>query len=130
MMQNHRFVTVINCMDGRTQLPVIQWLQAQTGADYVDTITEPGPVKILAENQDRLLVDSIRRRVAISKEKHGSNLVAVVAHYDCAGNPVDEPTQRQQLTQAIKTVAGWGFGVKLVGLWVDEHWQVVPVSGI
>lgn len=123
-MAQARFVTAINCMDGRVQVPVIAWLRADTGADYVDNITEPGPVKILAEGRNRTLLNSIRRRVKISVERHGSNLVAIIAHHDCAGNPVDEQTQRRQLEKAIKRVESWGLGVRVVGLWVNEQWQV------
>ncbi|MEN9978793.1 MAG: carbonic anhydrase [candidate division WOR-3 bacterium] len=123
-MAESRFVTAINCMDGRVQLPVIAWLKADTGADYVDNITEPGPVKILAEGRNRVLLGSIRRRVKISVERHGSRLVAIIAHHDCAGNPVDEQTQRRQLERAIRRVESWGLGVRVVGLWVNEQWQV------
>ncbi|MEO0009789.1 MAG: carbonic anhydrase [candidate division WOR-3 bacterium] len=123
-MAESRFVTAINCMDGRVQLPVIAWLKADTGADYVDNITEPGPVKILAEGRNRVLLGSIRRRVKISVERHGSRLVAIIAHHDCAGNPVDERTQRRQLERAIRRVESWGLGVRVVGLWVNEQWQI------
>jgi len=119
-----QFVTAINCMDGRVQLPVIAWLKADTGADYVDNITEAGPVKILAEGRNRVLLGSIRRRVKISVERHGSSVVAIIAHHDCAGNPVDEKTQRRQLERAIRRVESWGLGVRVIGLWVNEQWQV------
>jgi len=36
------------------------------GAEFVDTITEPGPVKILAENKDTNYLESIKRRLDIS----------------------------------------------------------------
>uniref|UniRef100_A0A7C3IVK2 Carbonic anhydrase n=1 Tax=candidate division WOR-3 bacterium TaxID=2052148 RepID=A0A7C3IVK2_UNCW3 len=111
-------------MDGRVQLPVIAWLKADTGADYVDNITEAGPVKILAEGRNRVLLGSIRRRVKISVERHGSSVVAIIAHHDCAGNPVDEKTQRRQLERAIRRVESWGLGVRVIGLWVNEQWQV------
>ncbi|MCX7732408.1 MAG: hypothetical protein N2248_04520 [candidate division WOR-3 bacterium] len=123
-MAGSQFVTAINCMDGRVQLPVIAWLKADTGADYVDNITEAGPVKILAEGRNRVLLGSIRRRVKISVERHGSSVVAIIAHHDCAGNPVDEKTQRRQLERAIRRVESWGLGVRVIGLWVNEQWQV------
>ncbi len=37
------FCTAINCMDGRTQLPVIEFLKNKLSVEYVDTVTEPGP---------------------------------------------------------------------------------------
>lgn len=86
-MAKATFVTVINCMDGRTQLPAIEFLKEKYSGDYVDSIIEPGPIKFLSENQDKSTVESIRKRVAISVEKHGSKVVGVVGHFDCAGQP-------------------------------------------
>ena len=43
-----KFVTAINCIDGRAQIPVIDWLKAATDADFVDQITEPSADKALA----------------------------------------------------------------------------------
>jgi len=47
-MLHKRFATAINCMDGRTQEPVITWIKKNYHVDFVDMITEPGPVKYLA----------------------------------------------------------------------------------
>ena len=49
-MEGKKFGTAINCMDGRVQEPVAKFLKEIYGIDFVDTITEPGPVKILSEN--------------------------------------------------------------------------------
>jgi hypothetical protein len=111
-------------MDGRTQLPVNGWLKSRHGVDYVDTITEPGPVRILAEARDTVALDSIRRRLEISVKRHGSTRVAIVAHTDCAGNPVDMDTQLGQLRAAAATLLGWGLGVAVDLLWVGADWQV------
>jgi len=48
-----KFVTVINCIDGRVQKPVINKFQKDYNADYIDMITEPGPNLILAENSKK-----------------------------------------------------------------------------
>jgi hypothetical protein len=86
-MRHKTFATAINCMDGRVQIPVTDYLKFNFGAEYVDMITEPGPNKILAENNDKIRLASIKERVAISVERHHSNLIALVGHHDCAGNP-------------------------------------------
>ncbi|MCR4424061.1 MAG: hypothetical protein NUW10_05890 [candidate division WOR-3 bacterium] len=111
-------------MDGRVQLPVIDFLKKKFGLDYVDAVTEPGPNKIVAENRDYATIESIKRRVAISVEKHGAKIVALVAHFDCAGNPADKTVQLDQLNQAEEVVKSWGFNTRIVKLWVDEKWQV------
>jgi len=115
-------------MDGRTQLPVIEWMKREHKADYVDTITEPGPVRILAEATDAAAVESIKRRVDISVKKHGSSHVAIVAHADCAGNPVDREAQLRQLRAAAATVLAWGLGVRLDLLWLGDNWQVERIG--
>ncbi len=128
-MNSHgRFVTAINCMDGRVQMPANEWLRKKFKVDYVDTITEAGPNKILAENKDSMAIDSIKRRVAISVNKHGSKYIAVLGHHDCAGNPIDKVSQLAHIQAAVKTVNSWGFPVEAIGLWVDENWQVSEVK--
>lgn len=39
-----KFCTAINCMDGRVQLPVINYLKKHFKVNYVGSITEPGEV--------------------------------------------------------------------------------------
>lgn len=126
-MSKKKFVTAINCMDGRVQLPVIDWMRKEYDADCVDMITEPGPVKILAENTQNSLVESLRKRTEISVYKHGSLCIAVIGHFDCAGNPVGKEIQLEQLIKSLKTIQSWGFPIKTIGLWVDENWTVERV---
>lgn len=119
-----KFATAINCMDGRVQIPVIEYLKSNYGINYVDMITEPGPNKILAENEEKNSIDSIKRRVKFSIEAHKSRLIAIVGHYDCAGNPKDKETQIQHIFAAIETLEVWDLDVQNIGLWVDENWKV------
>ncbi len=104
MEHKETFATVINCMDGRVQEPVIAWMKQHYKVDYVDDITEPGPICMLTDCADPSAVESIRRRLDISINKHGSHVVAVVAHHDCAGNPVSKEQQLHQLALAINTI--------------------------
>ena len=127
-MSHGRFATAINCMDGRTQLPVIEWMKRERKVDFVDTITEPGPVRILAAATDTAVLESIKRRLDISVNKHGSASVAIVAHADCAGNPVDKDTQLNQLRTAAATVRSWGLEVQLDLLWLGDNWQVERIG--
>jgi len=124
MSTHGSFATAVNCMDGRVQLPVIHWLKDTYHVDYVDMITDPGPIKILSENTDIALIESIKKRVAISTDKHGSKNIAIVGHYDCAGNPVNKETQLSQLSRSIQLVRSWNNNISVIGLWVDEDWIV------
>ena len=122
------FATAINCIDGRVQIPVIDWMKKEYAVQYVDMITEPGPNKILAENTDEAKLESIRRRLEISVANHNSKVVAIAGHYDCAGNPVDIECQLKHIFTAIQVVKEWNMGIKVVGLWVGENWQVGAVA--
>ncbi|MBN1860391.1 MAG: hypothetical protein JW840_02895 [Candidatus Thermoplasmatota archaeon] len=126
-MSTKKFVTAVNCMDGRVQLPVIEWMKNHYAVDYVDMITEPGPIKILAENTPRVLIDSLRSRVKVSVGKHASTCIAVVGHIDCAGNPVGKETQIEQITASVKRIQDWKLPTPVIGLWVDEQWTVERV---
>jgi hypothetical protein len=123
-MSTKKFVTAINCMDGRVQLPVIDWMKKHTLADFVDMITEPGPNKILAENNQIDLIQSLKKRVEISVVKHASSQIAIIGHFDCAGNPVEMETQLEQIKTAVQTIQSWGFQIPVIGLWVDDHWII------
>ena len=96
-----RFCTVINCMDGRVQLPVIKYLQKRFNADYVDTITEAGPDLILSGSKDTIAVKMILDRLEISVEKHRSVGIAIGGHHDCAGNPAPKKDHIKHIEKAV-----------------------------
>ncbi|MBS4539349.1 hypothetical protein GOQ27_12810 [Clostridium sp. D2Q-11] len=121
---NKKFVTSINCIDGRTQEPIIKYLKSEYNADYIDMITEAGPNKILAEYTDTSIVESIKSRVEVSTGKHLSKIISIVGHYDCGGNPADELTQKEQIKSSVNNVQAWNEAVTVIGLWVDDTWTV------
>jgi hypothetical protein len=114
-------------MDGRIQIPTIDWIKKNHSVDYVDMITEPGPNKTLAENVDTFLVESIKKRLNISLNKHSSKLITISGHYDCAGNPVDKEIQLSHILEAVKLVRSWNYMVPVIGLWIDETWSVYKI---
>ena len=111
-------------MDGRIQGPIQDYLKGTYNVKYVDTITEPGPCKIIAENKDKSTINSILQRVKISVDIHKSNLIAISGHYDCAGNPCEEKNQKEQIKQSIDYLKNLYPNVEIIGLWVDGNWVV------
>ena len=122
-----RFAAAINCMDGRVQSPVVEYIRHHHGVDYVDMITEPGVDLILAEQADTETCDSIRNRLDISYQTHGSRLFFVIGHHDCAGNLSDRDGHLRQIEAAVARVRAWVPEGVVVGLWVDENWVVHEV---
>ena len=47
-----KFATSITCKDDRIQIPLSNWTKENYSIDYVDTITEPGVDKQIADNGD------------------------------------------------------------------------------
>jgi hypothetical protein len=115
-------------MDGRVQIPVITFLQQRFKAEFVDSITEPGPIRVLADQDDQDRIQSILDRLKISLEGHGSKSVAVVGHEDCAGNPVDRDEQMGQIERSLQFLRDRLEGIEMIGLWVDEQWKVHEVA--
>ena len=122
-----KFGTALNCIDGRTQIPVIKWMKENFGVDYVDLITEPGMDKVLSQDQWPE-TDRLRDKVIISINAHNSNVVAVVGHFDCAANPVSDFKHFRDIVASTYVVESWGLPIKVVGLWVDESFFVHVIS--
>ena len=123
-----RFCTVINCMDGRVQLPVIRYLQHRFNVDYVDTITEAGPDLILSESKDTIAVKTIFDRLDISVEKHNSVGIAIVGHHDCAGNPAPEEDHMKHIQKSVTLLRQQYEELEIIGLWVDASWEVHEIT--
>jgi hypothetical protein len=127
-MHKGKFGTAINCMDGRAQLPINNWLKQKYALDYIDTITEPGPDKMLTQGKPEQ-VESIKSRVLISVNAHGSETVLIAAHDDCTGNPVSKEEHIKQVKDCVKILRSWKLPVKtIIGVWINENWAVEIVE--
>ncbi|MBN2893407.1 MAG: hypothetical protein JXL97_16155 [Bacteroidales bacterium] len=122
-----KFGTAINCMDGRTQIPVIEWMKQNFDIDVVDMITEPGPIAIISENVEKEILKSIKYRLWISKDIHKSKVLAIVGHQDCAGNPVSKEEQIKQIKKSINRCHIYSEQMTVVGLWIDEYGKVTKI---
>ena len=50
MKEQYKFGTAINCIDGRTQQPVIDYIKQNYAVDIVDMITFPVPMEFSQMN--------------------------------------------------------------------------------
>lgn len=111
----------INCVDGRVQLPVLEWMRRNLASELVHNVTEPGPDGSLARGDGARRIEPIVRMLA---GQGAIEAVAVVSHHDCRGNPVDEATHRELLERAVEEVSGWRLADRVLGLWVDRNREV------
>ena len=120
-MAEGKFATSVTCMDGRIQIPLVNWIKENFSVDFVDAITEPGIDKTIAENLD---LDSIKHKINISINAHKSELIVISGHYDCAGNPVSNDEHIAQIKKGVEVISLWNPNVKVIGVWVDDAWAV------
>lgn len=114
-----QFATAINCIDGRAQVSVMDWLRSHCNVHYVDLITEPGADKCLAQAFSDVII-TIERKVRLSFEVHASIVVAVVGHHDCLANRASKEEHWEQISQGLKVVTSWGLKARVLGLYLNE----------
>ena len=121
MVRANKFCTSISCMDGRIQLPIIHLLQEKYNVSYVDTITEPGVDKLFSNTTK---IQEIKSKVSISVNVHGSKLIMISGHHDCAGNPVSKKEHITQIKNALSIIQSWDMPVKVIGVWINDDWEL------
>ncbi len=122
-MADTTFATVLTCIDGRIKAVERDFLLTRFGVAHLDTVTRAGIVKHLTSGYDpatNAIVDDLEA----SRRAHNSQQLALVAHTECAGNPVDDDMQRGQLAEAITHFGRRYPEMSIVGLWLGEDWTV------
>ena len=123
--ESDKFGTVINCMDGRVQYPVFDYLTKNFDLKFFDAANEAGPLKILTDTNRDCRILSLKEQIKVSLNKHDSRFIAVVGHHDCSGNPVDRAVQEEQIVQALDYLKkAYGDEIFYLGLYVNENWEV------
>lgn len=119
------FATSINCIDGRVQKPISEWIKKNHGVDFVDVLSAPGCDLALSDQSDA--ESRLRAEAMISVNAHKSELIFVSGHHECAANPVTREEHLEHIRRAVARVSSWNLPVKVIGLWVNESWNVDPV---
>jgi carbonic anhydrase len=118
MTSKGRFGAVITCMDGRIQTRTIDQVMTRLGVRFVDNITSTGAVQHL-DGSVSATGEGLLRSLAVSIEAHGTTQVALVAHTQCAGNPVPDSKQKDQLRNAVVLVSERFPDIEVTALFFD-----------
>lgn len=122
-MSQERFATAINCIDGRAQVPALDWIKLHCNVHFVDLITEPGADKVLKEGPAETIA-AVRRKAEFSFHVRQSGLIAVIAHHDCLAHPVSKHEHWEDLKASVRVVSSWDWSARILGLWVNEWGSV------
>jgi carbonic anhydrase-like protein len=99
--------------------------------DGVVLVKFPGVDGILSSSKEQRseeVIELIRSAVSISAQKHGSHIIAVVGHHDCAGNPGDSEHHNNDIRSAMREISSWNFTGQIVGLCVNDKRQIEVVK--
>ena len=130
------FITALNCMDGRTIEPIIQYFKNKLNIKdlYVDMITEPGMDKFLKDKDN---LKNLKMKVKISLINHFSNYIVVAGHYDCAGNPVSYDQHKEDIIESVYEVYYLLVNelsqdlkdrkITIIGVYVNDSWKIEEV---
>ena len=116
-MNEQSFATSLSCIDGRVQLPMINWIKEKYSVDFVDTITAPGIDKVIFDDN----IESIKKSVIISISNHKSSHIVISGHFGCAGNPVSEDEHFIHIKKSVDIVNSWNLNAHVIGVWIDEN---------
>lgn len=121
------FFTSIGCMDGRVQKVIAEYGNSRFEAKYPDTITEAGLVGLLANDPSKDLIEAIKMKVLISVLKHQSRGIIVHGHQECAGNPVDDQTHKENILKAAEIIKQMVGDLEVKPVFVirkNDNWTV------
>jgi len=125
MIRTKNFGIAISCIDGRVQLPIIHWFRETYRVDYVDVITEPGVERLFS---DRNKAQQIRTKIIQSLNTNKARTIIISGHHDCEVNPISKKDHIAQIKNAIDTIKSWKLSVLVIGVWVNEDWEIEIVS--
>jgi carbonic anhydrase len=111
------FAVAITCIDGRIQEAIRQRLRDEYGVDHLDVVTVPGADAAIATDESARAF--VRRGVDVSVRAHGSRVVILAGHTDCAGNPVDVSTHVDQVRSGTAWLCAHYPGLTVSGVLVD-----------
>jgi carbonic anhydrase len=114
------FFTTVGCMDGRVQEVVGTFGREKLDALYPDTITDAGIVGKLPLKNEALFADLKFKLIDVSLEKHHSKGIIVHGHTECAGNPVDDETQKEDIRKSTAVIKKMVGSLPVIGVFVHR----------
>lgn len=122
------FAVVLNCIDGRVQRSLADWVRKQYGVDYADAVTEPGIDVVLALG-DATAREALLDKVCISRLAHLACYLVVAGHHDCAANPVPRSVHEEHIRTAVGHLRTALPGFHVDGVFLDETWTPSLIDG-
>ena len=122
-MLNQRFATAVTCRKNSDD-PAIVWMKANYHVDTIDIIAGQGMIGTLATEPKGKTTQTVLEKIQFSRQNHGSDLVAVIAHEDCTRDAATKETQYHHLNAASDHIFMSGYPGDIIRLWVSATGDV------
>lgn len=100
---HEKFGTTLSCIDGRAIIAAHDWMREHCDVQYIDSLTEPGMDGWLGNMSPEQRM-WLKHKIEISTMGHGSRIITVVGHDECAGNPVSPEKHHVEVKQGVSLV--------------------------
>lgn len=121
------FCTAVTCMDGRIQESVTAYLRNYFKTQWVDMVSEAGPVSSIASGEPTI-TKAVISRVQLSIKAHSSCGIALIAHEDCAAIPGDMEAKTPITLEAARRLRIQFPGMEVIALWANLDGTIVQLA--
>lgn len=63
----------------------------------------------------------------ISYHNHGSKVLAIVGHHDCAGYSLEDSRKKEKIKSNVQMFKDLGYEMEIIGLFVNADFEVEVV---
>jgi hydrogenase maturation factor len=112
--------TVVCCIDGRIQIPVVEFLRNLWNVEWVDVVTEIAPERLLSDGNEEESVRRIHENITASLVQQLEARLAVASHSGCDCNNVPDEEKREMVRASVRILREAHQDASIIGVWVDE----------
>lgn len=120
--------TVVNCMDGTIQLPVIEFAKRLWKVGWVDMITDAAPEKILFEAKEKETILRIHQNIKTSLREQKTKHLAIVSHSGCDTNKAPNDKKVEMLHCVVGDLKKIYQDTNVIGIWIDEEGRILKIE--
>src|SRR3954469_424843 len=118
-----RSAVVIMPADAAPQLSLSPWLKRRYGFEQVQTISLARPEwnALVAGDVDLPQLQRLKDRLPLAQLGQPEAILALAGASQSSSD--ERPHARPDVEQAVMTLRSFGLPIKVIGVWVNEHWD-------
>ncbi len=74
-------------------------------------------------------LEALKSKAQVSVNTHGSRIIVIAGHDDCAGNPATPEEHKSQILKAAEKVRAWKLPAeKIIPVLINKDWEIEVVA--